>query len=651
MVRSPSTRGSRLPSAARGASLLAALILCGGAATIGAAVAGPAAQAAQAAAQPKGPSTFVVGDTAAVDGMNPYVGLTSIDFEVYGLVYDDLMDYGQTNYAPTPRLATSWSVSKDQLVWTYHIRHGVKWSDGKPLTAADVAYTFQRDTVPGSTEEADNSAYVANIVHSSVKAIGKYTVQMRVTKPTPNMDLLIVSILPKHIWEHVSEKQVSNFPNNNPVGSGPFIVTNFKINQSVTLKANPNYWGGKPGISKLVFQNFTNPSAEAIALKNGSIDFAEGLTAPLFNSLKGQPGITLDNAPSGNWDELAFNNGAATVSGKPIGNGNPALRDVNVRRAISYALNRPQLVQHVFLGYAQPATTIIPPIYPQYHYEPPPGEQYTFNPTKAEEVLTADGWKMGPGGIRVKNGKQLKLRLYFGTDSPTYTQDAPYVKAWLTAIGIGVTVTGMSENTETQDIGNGDYDMFIWGWGVEPNPDFQLSVFTCGQRSAGSPPNYTPGWSDSFFCNKHYDALYAAQKTLAGSARANVVRAMEKILYTDEPYALLTYDSDPQAFRSDKFTGFAPSPDAKNGLMLFQEVAWWSYRCLRPVGTSPSLTDHNIGCQHEIGAPAHPESAQASGSGISGGMIGGIAAAVVVLGAGGLFLARRRSAATADDRE
>ncbi len=639
MARTHSKRGT----------LLAALILVGGVVSAGAALAGPAASAAQ----PKGSSTFVVGDTGAVDGMNPYVGLTSIDFEVYGLVYDDLMDYGQTNYAPAPRLATSWSVSKNQLVWTYHIRHGVKWSDGVPLTAADVAYTFQRDTVPGSTEEADNSAYVANIVHSSVKAIGKYTVQMRVTKPTPNMDLLIVSILPKHIWEHVSEKQVSNFPNNNPVGSGPFIVTSFKINQSVTLKANPHYWGGKPGISKLIFQDFTNPSAEAIALKNGSIDFAEGLTASLFNSLKGQPGITLDDAPSGNWDELAFNNGAATVSGKPIGNGNPALRDLNVRLAISYALNKPQLVQHVFLGYAQPATTIIPPIYPQYHYTPPPGSQYNYDPKKAGQILTADGWKMGPGGIRVKDGKQLKLRLYFGTDSPTYTQDAPYVKAWLTAIGIDVTVTGMSENTETQDIGNGDYDMFIWGWGVEPNPDFQLSVFTCGQRSAGSPPNYTPGWSDSFFCNKHYDDLYAEQKSLAGTARENVVKDMEKILYTDEPYALLTYDSDPQAFRSDLFTGFAPQPDAKSGLMLFQEVSWWSYRCLRPVGTSPSLTDHNIGCQHEIGAPAPAGTGSVSLSpgGVNGGMIGGIAAAVVVLGAGGFFLLRRRSTTTADDRE
>jgi peptide/nickel transport system substrate-binding protein len=635
-----------LRSIAKAGSLLAAAGLLGGVATL----ASPLAQASQAASGPHASATFVVGDTEAVDGMNPYVGLTSVDFEVYGLIYDNLMDYGQTNYAPAPRLATSWSVSKNKLVWTYHIRHGVKWSDGVPLTAADVAYTFWRDTIPNSEEFADNSSYVANIVHSSVKAIGKYTVQMTVTKPTPGMDLLIVPILPKHIWEHISEKQLSSFPNNNAVGSGPFVLTNFKINQSVTLKANPSYWGGKPGISKLIFQNFTNPSAEAIALKNGSIDFAEGLTASLFNSLKGASGITLDNAPSGNWDELAFNNGAATVSGKPIGNGNPALKDVNVRRAISYALNRPQLVQRVLLGYGQPATSIIPPIYPQYHYQPPASQLYNYDPKKAGQILTADGWKPGPGGIRVKDGKKLTLRLFYGSSSSTYTSDAPYIKSWLNAIGIGVTVTAMSESTLTQDIGNGDYDTFIWGWGVEPNPDFQLSVFTCAQRSAGSPPNYTPGWSDSFFCDQHYDQLYADQKSLDGVARQQVVKQMQAILYAQEPYALLTYDSDPQAFRSDKFTGYAPQPDAKDGLMLFQEVSWWSYRCLRPVGSSPSLTDHNIGCDHEIGAPARTAVA-AAGGGINAGLIGGIVAVLVVLGAGGLFLARRRSAATADERE
>jgi peptide/nickel transport system substrate-binding protein len=125
---------------------------------------------------------------------------------------------------------------------------------------------------------------------------------------------------------------------------------------------------------------------------------------------------------------------------------------------------------------------------------------------------------------------------------------------------------------------------------------------------------------------------------------------MQQILYTNEPYALLYYYNDTQAYRSDLFTGFAPQPDTSNGLLLFQEVSWWSYRCLRPVGTSPSLTDHNIGCQHEMGAPA-VAAASGSSSGVNAGMIGGIAAAVVVLVAGGLFLARRRSVTTADERE
>jgi peptide/nickel transport system substrate-binding protein len=124
---------------------------------------------------------------------------------------------------------------------------------------------------------------------------------------------------------------------------------------------------------------------------------------------------------------------------------------------------------------------------------------------------------------------------------------------------------------------------------------------------------------------------------------------MEKMLYTNDPYSLLYYYNDTQAYRSDQFTGFAPQPDKPNGLLLFQEVSWWSYRCIRPVGTSPSLTDTNIGCAHETGAVA--QKAVSSGSGVSGGVIGGIVAAVVVLAAGGLFLARRRSVTTADERE
>ncbi|MEP7025122.1 MAG: ABC transporter substrate-binding protein, partial [Actinomycetota bacterium] len=481
---------------------------------------------ASAGAGPPGRSTFVVGNNEAVDTLNPFVGVTSQDFEVYGLIYDGLMDYGQLDYSPSPRLAVSWSHSADGLTWTYHIRHGVTWSDGVPLTAADVAYTFNRD-IHGSAERADNLSYIQNI--TSAKATDRYTVVMKVNKPTPGMNRLIVSILPEHIWKNVPESKVTTFANSNPVGSGPFIVTKFSEGQFVGLKANPHYWGGKPGISKLIFQNYANPSAEAFALKNGSIDFAENLTSLLFNSLEGDKGITLNDSQAGNFDELAFNTGAATVSGHPIGNGNPALKDVNVRRAISYSLKLPQLVQRVLLGYGSPGTSIIPPIYQSFHYNPP--APYTYNPAKAKQILQADGWKSGPGGIRVKNGKQLSLRLFIRSTSSTETQAARYLKSWLEAIGIKLDTSFMSDDQLTQVIGDGDYDMFVWGWGVEPNPDFQLSVFTCGQRSIGSNGKYTPGWSDSFFCNSAYDKLYAQQKSLDGAARATVIKKMQQMLY------------------------------------------------------------------------------------------------------------------------
>jgi len=545
----------------------AGLAAVGGLAAAAPALAATAAPAARSAAMssPASSSTFVVGNTDAVDTLNPFLGFTSQDYEVYGLIYDNLMDYGQLNYAGTPRLATSWSHSKDGLTWTYHIRKGVKWSDGVPLTAADVAYTFQRNIVPSSTEFADNEAYVGEI--TSAVATGPYTVVMKVKHFTPVMNRLEVPILPKHIWEHITEKQLSSFKNLNPVGTGPFRVSSFSSNQSIKLKANPTYWGGKPGISTLVFQRFDNPTAMKLALANGSIDFAEGLTPALWHSLANTPGVTLINAHAGNFDELSFNNGAATVSGKPIGNGNPALKDIKVRHAISYSLNTKVLVKKVLLNTGLVGTSVIPPIYPQFHYNPPKSQQYYYNPKKAEAILNADGWKMGPNGVRVKNGKELSLRLFVRNQSPTQVQDAPYIKGWLNAIGIKVTVTPMSDSQLTAVIGNGQYDMFMWGWGVEPNPDFQLSVFTCAQRSYGSGPNYSPGWSDSFYCNPAYDKLYHQQQALDGVPRENVIKQMQKMLYLDDAYNVLYYPNDTQAYRSDKWTGFAPSPNnPSNGL-------------------------------------------------------------------------------------
>ncbi|HTU32160.1 MAG TPA: ABC transporter substrate-binding protein [Solirubrobacteraceae bacterium] len=594
--------------------------------------------------------TFVVGNTTAVDTLNPFLGYTNTDYEAYGLIWDNLMDYNQQPpYQGTPRLATSWSVSKNKLVWTYHIRHGVRWSDGVPLTAADVAYTFKRNIVPGSTEFNDNSSYVQNI--TKVRQTGPYTVQMTVSKPTPGMSQLEVPILPKHIWEHIPEKKVSSYNPSTAVGSGPFIVTSFVPNQSITLKRNPHYWGGEPGIKKVVFEPFANPSAEAFALENGSIDFAEGLTNQLYVSLKHKPGVTVVPGASDSFDELAFNTGAATIKNLKIGNGNPALKDVKVRQALSWAMDTPQLVRKVFLGYASPGTSVIPTMYTGLTYHPPANIAYHYDPVRADQLLTAAGWKMGPGGVRVKDGKQLSLRLFIRSESPQNEQDAPYIKAWLQDVGVKVDERLMSDSQLTNAITNGDYDLFVWGWGVEPNPDFQLSVFTCGQRSYGKPGNLTAGWSDSYYCNKHYDAMFDREQILAGTAKQRLVQTMQRQLYVQAPYRVLYSYNDVQAYRSDLFTGYAPMP-YPNGLYLFQPEAWWSYRCIRPVGTSPSLTDHNLGCAHTV----NPTGTQLRQGGVTTSPLSGTAvvvilALVLVGGFGVWFVYERYDAATAARRE
>src|SRR5260221_12429696 len=164
---------------------------------------------------------------------------------------------------------------------------------------------------------------------------------MKVKHYTPVMNRLEVPILPEHIWKKISEKQLGSFKNPNPVRSGPFNVSSFSWNPSIRLTANGHYWGGKPGIKTLVFQRFDNPTAEKLAVANGTIDFAENLTPALWQSLKSAAGVRLINAPAGNFDELAFNNGAATVTGKPIGNGTPARKDVNRRHATRSRRNIP----------------------------------------------------------------------------------------------------------------------------------------------------------------------------------------------------------------------------------------------------------------------------------------------------------------------
>lgn len=577
---------------------------------------------------PPGKTTFTIGVVQDVDSLNPFIGITVAAYEMFQLEYPTLTEYSAEDFSIVPGIAESWEESPDQTFWTYKIRPDLLWSDGEPMTAKDAAYTFNR-IIDGTFEKTNFGNYVTNI--TAAEAPDDTTLILRVDKPTPIMDRLVVYILPEHIWSKIDETAVQSY-NNEPaagettVGAGPFLVTERKVGQYTRLVANPNFYRGKPAVDEIVFKLYSNPDALGQALIKGEIDYADSLEANVYDSLDGQPNIERKSAVYPGFNELAFNVGAALDNGQPIGDGNPLLKDKRLREAIGWSIDRQALADKVFGGNATPGTTIIPPMFETWHLAPE--NEVTYDPDKARQLLDAAGYRVGPDGIRVAdNGARLDFRLFGRSDSPTSKKAVEFIKGYLADVGIAANVTLISEDALTEKIGQGEFDMFEWGWVVEPDPNYQLSTFTCASRSYEDGGSVLANLSDSFYCNPAYDALFDAQGSETDLAkREQIVKEMQQMLYDDWPYVVTYYYNNLIAYRTDRFEGYIPQP-APDGSYLFQ-YGTWTYENLKPVAASD-------------GGSGGPSAA----------LIGGIVAAVVVVGGAGFLLLRRRGAATADDRE
>jgi peptide/nickel transport system substrate-binding protein len=508
-------------------------------------------------------TTFTVGLLNNVDSFNPFLGVEAESYEMWALMYDYMITYSDKDMSPQAGLAKSWDTSDDGLTWTFHIRTGVKWSDGKPLTAADIAYTYDR-ILDGGPEATTWSSYLVAV--KSVTAPNATTVVLKLNKPNAVLPLLPIPIIPEHIWKDVSEKEVKTYSNEPPnvVGSGPFRIIEGKASGSLyRFVPNPHYWGGVSHIDNLVFRVYNAEDTVVQALKKGEIDFAEGISPLQVKALQGQSGITAQMGDSPSFDEIAFNTGSVDLkTGKPIGDPNPAVLDPKFRFALTTAIDRSALASKVYQGGGEAATTVIPPAYTAYHWNAP-ADDFAFDQKKAASLLDAAGYKVGSSGSRtMPDGSPIgTLRLFARTESPTSISTMKFAQEWLKDLDIDSKVTTMESTKLTNVILDGDYDMFQWGWYVEPDPDSMLSYFTCAQRG---------GWSDSWYCNKAYDKLYAKQHAALDQAtRSAEVKRMQEILYRDAPYLNTVYTKIGEAYRSDRWHGFVPQPNP-GGVLLIQ---------------------------------------------------------------------------------
>ncbi|MYX31397.1 ABC transporter substrate-binding protein [Streptomyces sp. SID8381] len=597
-----------------------------GALLLASGLAAPAASAAQrsgAADDGHGDKVLTVAVAQSVDSLSPFLAVRLLSTSVSRLMYEYLTNYDPKDAHAVPGLATKWESSPDKLTWTYTIRSNSKWSDGQQATAEDAAWTFNKMmTDPGAATA--NGSFVTNF--AKVTAPSPTQLVIRLKKPQATMTALDVPIVPKHIWEKVQDFSKFNNDKSFPiVGNGPFVLTDYKPDSYVKLKANKDFWRGAPKFDELVFRYYKDQDAAVAALRKGEVSFVAGspsLTPAQAASLKGEKDIHVNEGPGRRFYALATNPGAQAKDGTKFGDGDPSLLDERVRHALFMAVDRKTIVDKVFQGHAVEGQGYIPPRFSSYYWQPSAGQELAYDPAKAGQLLDQAGYKKNADGKRVgKDGKPLDYRVLCHATDPNDKAVGKYLQEWWGKLGIGVSLDCLDNVTDPWLAGK--YDLAFDGWSVNPDPDFVLSIHTCAARP--QTPKDT-GATDNFICDKTYDQLYAQQLAEYDPAkRADLVKRMESRLYDLGYMNVMAYPNAVEAYRTDQIESITTMPSAAGN--IYGQDGYWSWWSAVPADSDGS-----------------------SGGGTSTGVVIGIVAGVVVLGGlAVLFAVRRR--ATAEDRE
>jgi len=589
-----------------------------------------------------------VGTTQDLDAMNPFNTALLVGYEVFTLNYDMLVGFGE-NLEPIPGFAASWTQSTDGLTWTFKIRPGMKWSDGRPATSEDARWTLQFvvDAVKAGKSIGLGylDPYVKNAAITTVSAPDAETLVVTTSRPNDRVLSMFVPILPKHVWGSQTIDTIADFTNDVPVvGTGPYQAVEWKAGQYARFTRNPNWWGNRGAADEVDLQFYPDATDTMVqAFKKGELDYIRNPTADQFDQLKTLPGVTAVSAPGNGFSQLAFNCYDKDIKGG--GASTKALRDPAFRDALAYAVDKQALVDKVLKGYGTVGTTQVPPWHTKFHVEPT--NLRTFSIETARQKLDAAGYVLNDQGQRLdKQGKAITLRIYFPNSNADYPKVAQFVSDWWGQLGIKVKARGYDAGTltdillppEADEPGapgkyTANYDIELWGWVGDPDPNSLLEIFTTD--SIGS-------LSDSQFSNARYDELFTLQNEAATlDARKGYMAEMQNIVYDQAPYVIVYNDNELHVYRTDRFTNWHNQP--ADGTPLFANGTY-NYTLLQDATATPAPTPTATPVPGETPGPSVAPSATPAatpapgGAGGSGGDMlpllagGGILVAIIALG-------------------
>jgi peptide/nickel transport system substrate-binding protein len=497
------------------------------------------ADAPPAAQKTEGPpaygDTIVVGSIGDASNLIPLLASDSASHDIAGLIYNGLVRYDK-NLNLEGDLAETWEVSKNGLEITFHLRNGVKWHDGADFTADDVMYTY-RVTIDPKTPTAYSGDF---LMVKKAEVLDKYTFKVTYPKPfAPALASWGSAILPKHLLEgkEIARSDLAR----HPIGTGPYKFAEWKTGEKIVLEANPEYWEGRPYIERYIYRIIPDQATLFLELKSGGVDHT-GLT-PLQYARQTEFAEFKKNFNK--YKYLAF---AYTYMGYNLTN--PIFQDKRVRKAISYAIDKQELVDGVLLGLGKSASGPYKPGTWVYNDKV---ERYDFNPQKARELLAEAGWKDTNGdGLLDKDGKPLEFSIMTNQGNDSRAKTVEIIQKKLKEIGITVKPRVMEWASFLQRIDKKDFEAVVLGWTVGQDPD----LFDIWHSSKTQPKEL----NFITYKNPEVDELLTkGRETFDLEERKKHYFRIQEILADDAPYTFL-YVPDALPAVHARFHGIEPAP-------------------------------------------------------------------------------------------
>jgi len=431
-------------------------------------------------------------------------------------IYEGLISF-TPKLEPRPELAESWAISPDGLTYTFNLRRGVTWHDGKPFTSADALFSFQK-FLPAVFFRAKLVLSEAE----SITAPDDYTIVFKLKAPFPGFIQIFEvtggTIMPAHLYEGVTDYRTAP-ANQQFIGTGPFKVAEWKRGSYIHLVKNDAYWDkGKPYLNDLYFHVIPDANSRSIAFETGKVDVLRAGDVENFDisRLANEKGVELTEA---GWEFL-----------QPIGylhlnNRRKPFDDVRVRQAVAYAIDRKFIIETIFGGFGR---EINGPFYSTKLYRDTSVEtKYEFNPEKAKKLLDEAGLKPGPGGVRAEI--EL-LPLPYGE---LWQRQAEYVRDALGAVGIKANIASVDVAGWFQRLTTFNYDIghnFVYTLS-DPAIGINQTYLTVKGDNAGTSGGNVQGYSNA----EVDDILIKAAHQNDAESRAKLYSRFQEIVTRDVP--------------------------------------------------------------------------------------------------------------------